>query len=318
MQLLHRVWERPALVGAVGERLLRVAQQPRVVVLVVVARVQVRGAPVGHGLVPVAVAGARAVVAVRVLERVRELVRDSPAVRRAVGGVEDHVRGRSGAAGRIGEGESASAGQAEHVDVHLGVDAVEALLLPSGSGSRPKTATRRGHMWFSISATRLRARGPTRSSSPFSHQTRTWPPASRASASCGRRAGCCRRPAARRAPRSARRTRCRGPRPSCPGRRRDEERAQLSLLRGGQARPFGDDLAHDRVLGLGVVAGICRGEPPVTEGGEHAVDEALLRGEPSSGDRRRHELARADRRLRHAQPAPRGAAVLALASSTRR
>ena len=49
--------------------------------------------------------------------------------------------------------------------------------LPSGSGSRPKTATSRGHMWFSISATRLRAFGPTRSSSPLSHQTRTWPPA---------------------------------------------------------------------------------------------------------------------------------------------
>ena len=78
--------------------------------------------------------------------------------------------------------------------------------------------------------------------------------------------------------------------PAALGGRRDEERAQLSLLRARQARPLRGHLAHDVVLGLGVVAGVGCGQPPVTERGEHAVDEALLR---ASAAQRRPRLPRA-------------------------
>lgn len=47
---------------------------------------------------------------------------------------------------------------------------------PSFSGSRPNTATSLGQIWFSTSATKLRARGPMRASSAFNHQIRTCPP----------------------------------------------------------------------------------------------------------------------------------------------
>ena len=83
----------------------------------------------------------------------------------------------------------------------------------------------------------------------------------------------------------------RGPRrPAAPGRRRDEERSQLSLLLAGQPRPFGHDLAHDVVLGLGVVAGVRGREAAVAERCEDPEYEALLGRDLARRHSRFHEL----------------------------